>query len=248
MLLVGWDNLQRLLSACYPAAAWWPPLQYEGTFLPNSWAARACDACRNSLHLRTPVFHATGDPHRFPTCLFCLQSSAVIHIHVHGGKDDSKPSTDQSAEGAGGAVVLHAEQRRRVLARAAAAAEGPAGGGLGLARPDNYKASAAGMIYACSSSPWLINDMMRAGWRAGSASTVLRRRHSARLLWSSGMATHAPACIASEPFTCPAAQVMSWPGEPWAAARAAAASAAGNGDYPPEAGPGVFIYFQPLGG
>ncbi len=108
------------------------------------------------------MFHATANPHHFPNCLFCLQSSAVIHIHVHGGQDDSKPSTDNAAEGAEGAVVLHAEQRRRLLARAAAAAEGPAGGGLGLARPDNYKASAVGMLYARSSSPWLL---MRAGER-----------------------------------------------------------------------------------
>ena len=98
-----------------------------------------------------PVFHATSNSHRFPNCLSCLQSSAV-NIHVHGGQDESKPSTDHAAVGAEGAVVLRAEQRRRLLAHAAAAAGGAASGGLGLARPDNYKASAAGMIHARSSS------------------------------------------------------------------------------------------------
>ncbi|PSC73151.1 hypothetical protein C2E20_3677 [Micractinium conductrix] len=42
-------------------------------------------------------------------------------------------------------------------------------------------------------------------------------------------------------------QIASWPGDPWSAARAAVRAAAAGGGSNVEGGPGVFIYFLPLG-
>ena len=46
---------------------------------------------------------------------------------------------------------------------------------------------------------------------------------------------------------CRHPQIASWPGDPWSAARAAVRAAAAGGGSNVEGGPGVFIYFLPLG-